>query len=67
MVHSHVQDIRCSHGNVDPSELKHAVLLHWENHGGSVEQDEMTEEIRGLKQRLVRALVDALQDQLIVV
>lgn len=67
MVHSHVQDIRCSHGNVDPSELKHAVLLHWENHGGTVEQDEMTEEIRGLKQRLVRALVDALQDQLIVV
>lgn len=31
-VHSHMQDIRCSHGNVDPSELKHAVLLHWENH-----------------------------------
>lgn len=40
MVHSHMQDIRCSHGNVDPSELKHTVLLPWENHGGSLERDD---------------------------
>ncbi|TWW57423.1 putative hydroxypyruvate isomerase [Takifugu flavidus] len=40
----------------DPTELKHAVLLHWENRGGTLERDEMTEEIRGLKQSLACAV-----------